>query len=139
MRVIRRFDVLSVMKLAGVIYGVIGIVAGVFFALAAALGVFAAQRQAGDPFSGPAGILFIVAFAAAIAVRRRGFRSGAPPDLAAMVISLISRVNILPRLASSAPFLCLIVAHLECPDIRNASLRRMAGADRPGRALAVAV
>jgi hypothetical protein len=26
-------------------------------------------------------------------------------------------VNILPRLASSAPFLCLIVAHFEWPDI----------------------
>jgi phosphoribosylformylglycinamidine (FGAM) synthase-like amidotransferase family enzyme len=34
-----------------------------------------------------------------------------------MVISLIRRVNILPRLASSAPFLCLIVAHLEWPDM----------------------
>jgi hypothetical protein len=29
------------------------------------------------------------------------------------------RVNILPRLASSAPFLCLIVAHFEWPDMRN--------------------
>jgi hypothetical protein len=27
------------------------------------------------------------------------------------------RVKILPRLASSAPFLCLIVAHLEWPDM----------------------
>src|SRR5436305_13915081 len=35
-----------------------------------------------------------------------------------MVISLIRRVKILPRLASSAPFLCLIVAHLLWPDIR---------------------
>jgi len=32
--------------------------------------------------------------------------------LRAMLISLIRRVKILPRLASSAPFLCLIVAHL---------------------------
>jgi len=43
--------------------------------------------------------------------------SGSPPDFAAIAISLISRVKILPRLASSAPFLCLIVAHLEWPDI----------------------
>src|SRR5215469_2813101 len=58
------------------------------------------------------------AFAARIAVRSRGLPSGSPPPFfAAMVISLIRRVNILPRLASSAPFLCLIVAHLEWPDI----------------------
>src|SRR6516225_4909183 len=57
------------------------------------------------------------ALAAVTAVRRRGFFSGSPPLLAAMVISLIRRVKILPRLASSAPFLCLIVAHLEWPDI----------------------
>jgi len=48
-----------------------------------------------------------------------GFFSGSPPLLAAMVISFISRVKILPRLASSAPFLCLIVAHLEWPDMRE--------------------
>src|SRR5229473_1538446 len=58
------------------------------------------------------------ALAAATAVRRRGFPSGSPPPaFAAMVISLIRRVKILPRLASSAPFLCLIVAHLEWPDM----------------------
>src|SRR5512142_2987303 len=57
------------------------------------------------------------ALAAAIAVRRRGFFSGSPPLFAAIVISFISRVKILPRLASSAPFLCLIVAHFEWPDI----------------------
>src|SRR6185437_15788429 len=59
------------------------------------------------------------ALAAAIAVRRRGLPSGSPPPpvLAAMVISLIRRVKILPRLASSAPFLCLIVAHFEWPDM----------------------
>src|SRR5215470_6655921 len=55
--------------------------------------------------------------AARTAVRRRGFFSGSPPDLAAMLISLMRRVKILPRLASSAPFLCLIVAHFEWPDI----------------------
>src|ERR1700683_1082772 len=57
------------------------------------------------------------AFAATIAVRSRGFISGSPPDFAAIAISLIRRVNILPRLASSAPFLCLMVAHFEWPDI----------------------
>src|SRR5581483_8829182 len=57
------------------------------------------------------------ALAAAMAVRRRGLVSGSPPFFAAILISLIRRVKILPRLASSAPFLCLIVAHFEWPDI----------------------
>src|SRR2546430_14064562 len=57
------------------------------------------------------------ALAAAIAVLRRGFLSESPPLFAAMLISLIRRVKIFPRLASSAPFLCLIVAHLLWPDI----------------------
>src|ERR1051326_6140689 len=58
------------------------------------------------------------ALAAKIAVRRRGLESGSPPPFfAAMLISLIRRVKILPRLASSAPFLCLIVAHFEWRDI----------------------
>src|SRR5213594_1376547 len=57
------------------------------------------------------------ALAAATAVRNRGFFSGSPPDFAAMVISLMRRVKILPRFASSAPFLCLIVAHLLWPDM----------------------
>src|SRR5450631_4595298 len=57
-------------------------------------------------------------FAAKMAPRRRGLLSGSPPPfLAAMLISLIRRVKILPRLASKAPFLCLIVAHFEWPDI----------------------
>src|SRR5579863_1927894 len=64
------------------------------------------------------------ALAARMAVRRRGLPSGSPPPaLAAMVISLIRRVNVLPRLASSAPFLCLIVAHLEWPDMRTSEPR----------------
>src|SRR5215467_3048534 len=72
------------------------------------------------------------ALAAAMAVRRRGLVSGSPPpDLAAMVISLMRRVKILPRLASSAPFLCLIVAHLEWPDMwitsKNQIFRRPTG------------
>src|SRR5271155_4578944 len=58
------------------------------------------------------------ALAAATAPRSRGLASTSPPPWrAAMVISLIRRVKILPRLASSAPFLCLIVAHFEWPDI----------------------
>src|ERR1700677_962709 len=58
------------------------------------------------------------ALAAAMAPRSRGLPSGSPPpDLAAMVISLMRRVKILPRLASVAPFLCLIVAHFEWPDM----------------------
>src|SRR5271167_1150173 len=58
------------------------------------------------------------ALAATMAPRRRGLPSGSPPpDLAAMVISLMRRVKILPRLASVAPFLCLMVAHLLWPDI----------------------
>src|SRR5580698_8357227 len=56
-------------------------------------------------------------FAARIAVRSRGFISGSPPDFAAIAISLMRRVKILPRLASSAPFLCLMVAHFEWPDM----------------------
>src|SRR6185312_12496462 len=58
------------------------------------------------------------ALAASTAVRRRGLDSTSPPPArAAMAISLIKRVKILPRLASVAAFLCLIVAHLLCPDI----------------------
>src|SRR6202040_4285165 len=57
------------------------------------------------------------ALAATIAPRNLGLVSGSPPFLAAMLISFIRRVKILPRLASSAPFLCLIVAHFEWPDM----------------------
>src|SRR3974377_1065467 len=64
------------------------------------------------------------ALAAATAVRRRELASGLPPERAAMTISLIRRVKILPRLASSAPFLCLMVAHLECPDITHLERRQ---------------
>jgi len=50
---------------------------------------------------------------------KRAFDSTSPlpPVRAATVISLISLVKILPRFASSAPYLCLIVCHLKCPDI----------------------
>src|SRR5258708_4390662 len=58
------------------------------------------------------------AFASAMIVRRRGFMSGSPPPpRAATVNSFMMRVKILPRLASSAPFLCLIDAHFEWPDM----------------------
>src|SRR3954453_4667799 len=58
------------------------------------------------------------AFASRMALRRRALASGSPPPVrAATVISLINFVNSLPRLASSAPFLCLILCHFECPDI----------------------
>src|SRR6059058_4613474 len=65
-----------------------------------------------------AGMLFDLA--SAMMVRSRGFMSGSPPPArAATVSSLMRRVKILPRLASSAPFLCLIEAHLEWPDIQK--------------------
>src|SRR5512147_390930 len=64
----------------------------------------------------------LAAFALSYTVRRRGLLSGSPPPRrAAIVISRISFVKTLPRLASSAPFLCLMVCHLECPDIDGAS------------------
>src|SRR5262245_49693282 len=62
------------------------------------------------------GMLF--ALASATTVRRRGFMSGSPPPArAATDNSLMRRVKILPRFASAAPFLCLIVCHLEWPDM----------------------
>src|SRR6188508_1102451 len=52
------------------------------------------------------------------AVRSRGLEAGSPPPMrAAIDISRMILVKIFPRLASSAPFLCLIECHLECPDI----------------------
>src|SRR4030042_6127724 len=59
-------------------------------------------------------------FAATIAARRRGFPSASPPpSRAAVVSSRMTFVKSLPRLASSLPFLCLIVLHLLWPDIRD--------------------
>src|SRR6476660_4787806 len=64
----------------------------------------------------------LLALASAMIVRRRGFMPGSPPPLrAATLSSLMMRVNTLPRLASAAPFLCLIVCHLEWPDMRKLS------------------
>src|SRR6516162_251254 len=61
--------------------------------------------------------------AARIAVRKRGFEVASPPPIrAAMVSSRMRRVNTRPRLASVAAFLCLIVAHFECPDMTVPSL-----------------
>jgi len=60
MKVIRRFDVLSVMKLAGVIYGLIGLILGIFFAIGAVFGLFASQDQANSPFAGLSGALIAV-------------------------------------------------------------------------------
>src|SRR4051812_25073465 len=40
-----------------------------------------------------------------------------PPSFAATMIALESFEKSLPRLASAAPFLCLIEDHLLCPDI----------------------
>src|SRR5262249_56313252 len=58
------------------------------------------------------------ALASLTALRRRGLWFGSPPAVrAAIVSSLISLVKSFPRLASSAPFLCLIECHFECPDI----------------------
>src|SRR5262245_53078893 len=60
------------------------------------------------------------ALASAMIVRRRGFESGSPPPArAATVSSLMMRVKVRPRFASAAPFLCLIEAHLEWPDMWN--------------------
>src|SRR6185295_179445 len=64
------------------------------------------------------------ALASSIALRKRAFPAGSPPPRAATVSSLISLENILPRLASMAPFLCLIECHLECPDMITC-LRRL--------------
>src|SRR6187549_3483915 len=62
----------------------------------------------------------LTCLASAMTDRSRGFMSGSPPPfLAATVNSLMMRVKILPRLASAAPFLCLMVCHLEWPDIAH--------------------
>src|ERR1700743_1476719 len=70
---------------------------------------------------------------ARIAVRKRGFEFGSPPPMrAAIVISRITRVNTRPRFASVAAFLCLIVAHFECPDMT----RPLCSFDRAAEAVA---
>src|SRR5215468_2617577 len=53
-----------------------------------------------------------------IASKSVGLPPGSPPPVrAATSTFLISRANSLPRLASTTAFLCLVVAHFECPDI----------------------
>src|SRR6186713_3335872 len=73
-----------------------------------------------------AGMLTLLALS--MIVLSLGLPSGSPPPMrAATVISLIMLVKILPRLASSAPFLCLILCHFECPDIYLVHLWGMNG------------
>src|SRR5215813_4177757 len=63
--------------------------------------------------------------AASTAVRSRGLAlTSPPPRRAETVISLMSFVKIFPRLASLAAFLCLIVLHLEWPDIERLRTRQ---------------
>src|SRR6267143_3825447 len=63
-----------------------------------------------------AGIFALFAFS--MARRSLGLDFGSPPPMrAAIVISLMIWVNILPRLPSVIAFLRFIVAHFECPDI----------------------
>src|SRR6266849_4491378 len=60
---------------------------------------------------------------AKMAVRKRGLEFGSPPPMrAAMEISRMTRVKTRPRFASVAAFLCLIVAHFECPDMTHPRL-----------------
>src|SRR5262245_40396317 len=77
--------------------------------------------------------------ASAMIVRRRGLVEGSPPPFrAATVSSLMMRVKTLPRLASAAPFLCLMVCHLAWPDMivlqglkSSSTLQSTAGLTRP--------
>src|SRR3954470_4605094 len=61
-----------------------------------------------------------------------GLPAGSPPPVrAATSMFLISFANILPRLASTTAFLCLVVAHLEWPLIvSRPSSSRGTGAPR---------
>src|SRR5690625_5781124 len=75
-------------------------------------------------------------FAFWMASYRVGLPAGSPPPVrAATSMFLISRANSLPRLASIAAFLWLVVAHLECPAMvvtsRSSLLRRLPPRDRP--------
>src|SRR5919205_4509980 len=59
-----------------------------------------------------------------------GLPAGSPPPVrAATSMFLISLANILPRLASTTAFLCLVVAHLEWP-LMPTALRLAAAAAR---------
>src|SRR5215207_2423383 len=62
-------------------------------------------------------------FAFWIASYSVGLPPGSPPPMrAATSMFLISFANILPRRASTTAFLCLVVAHLEWPDMRPSSV-----------------
>src|ERR1700736_1114464 len=54
-----------------------------------------------------------------------------PPSRAATVIARVSLENCAPRRESTTAFLCLMLDHFECPDIRE-SLRSAATDRRPG-------
>src|SRR5207244_13116644 len=70
----------------------------------------------------------LAALAAASAVRSRGFAfTSLPPMRAAIVRSLMSLVKARPRRASLRAFLCLIVLHLEWPDMAISSRQRSPG------------
>src|SRR3954471_8144642 len=61
------------------------------------------------------GIEYDFAFSIAFC-NARLLRGSPPPSFAATMIARESFENNLPRLASAAPFLCLIDDHLLCPD-----------------------
>src|SRR5437868_10092683 len=64
------------------------------------------------------GIEYERAFSIAFCSAR--FAAGSPPpSFAATMSARVSFVNSCPRFASAAPFLCLIVDHLLCPDTRR--------------------
>src|SRR5689334_8526983 len=61
--------------------------------------------------------------ALSMAYRSLRFIEGSPPPWrAAMMIARLSLLQSLPRLASMAPFLCLMVAQWECPDMAPPSV-----------------
>src|ERR1700683_5744561 len=68
------------------------------------------------------------------AVASAALASGSPPpSRAATVIARASLVNWAPRRESTIAFLCLMLAHLECPDItRKHRMQGMALALDPG-------
>ena len=73
----------------------------------------------------PALCLAVANYRTVTAVRSRGLEFESPPPMrAAIEISRIILVNTRPRFASVAAFLCLIVAHFECPDMTNPRFSR---------------
>src|SRR5262245_16716666 len=76
------------------------------------------------------GIELSRAFCTALA--RAAFASGSgPPSFAATMMARDSLEKSCPRLASAAPFLRLMVAHLLCPDTRSSLPRVACIASRP--------